>query len=368
MRLRIIIDKWAAAFAAALFLACVPAGMNGQELYWSVDMNAVFDNREGDARYTAAETYFQTQLAPEIGVDLLGGKHRIAGGVAWTQPIGCEWDGRRVSPTLYYRYNAPQWKFSMGMFPRTQLLRMMPNYVWSDSVYYSQRNIRGALVQYVSDNGFFEGMVDWRGMQTETQREAFNIIAQGEWHRRGNMFLAGGVAMMNHLAKSKNPPDDQYVVDNFLANPYVGLDFGDKFAVMDSCAIRVGALMSMSRDRADDGWKAPAGVWADLCVQWRGFGVRNTFYKGGRLYPFYDRLGPLLDQGEPYYASDFYNRTTVYATVMNNSFMNLRASLDFNLAENNFTFYQRLILRVYIDSSTWKRKGAGKSKLPLMLP
>ncbi|MDE7442867.1 MAG: hypothetical protein K2M65_01745, partial [Muribaculaceae bacterium] len=118
---------------------------------------------------------------------------------------------------------------------------------------------------------------------------------------------------------------------------------------------------------ADSDWKTPAGIWADMCVQWRWLGVKNTFYGGGRLYPLYSKFGALLDQGEPYYASKYYNRTSVYATLMNNSFMNLRASLDFNVTENNFNFYQKLILRVYIDSNFSRAKGA-KSKLPLMMP
>lgn len=36
----------------------------------------------------------------------------------------------------------------MGMFPRTQLREEMPGFLWSDSMAYTQRNIRGLLVQY----------------------------------------------------------------------------------------------------------------------------------------------------------------------------------------------------------------------------
>lgn len=67
-------------------------GIYGQkpDLYWGIDMSAVFDNREGDTQYAAAKTFFQTQLAPEIGLSLDDDRHRIAGGVVWNQPIGCE--------------------------------------------------------------------------------------------------------------------------------------------------------------------------------------------------------------------------------------------------------------------------------------
>lgn len=40
------------------------------DLYWGVDMSALFDNREGDEKFADAKTFFQTQLAPEIGLTL----------------------------------------------------------------------------------------------------------------------------------------------------------------------------------------------------------------------------------------------------------------------------------------------------------
>ncbi|MDE5636316.1 MAG: hypothetical protein K2I52_08440, partial [Muribaculaceae bacterium] len=64
----------------------------------------------------------------------------------------------------------------------------------------------------------------------------------------------------------------------------------------------------------------------------------------------------------PYYRSSWYNRTSVYGTIIDNRFVNMRASLDFNLAESNFTFYQRLIVRVYIDSSFKKLSKSHKLK------
>ena len=86
-----------------LFFACILFTINsshGQELTWAVDFNTIFDNREGDDKYTDTKTFFQTKLAPEIGVSMMDGMHRISGGVVWTQPIGSEWDGYKLSPTL----------------------------------------------------------------------------------------------------------------------------------------------------------------------------------------------------------------------------------------------------------------------------
>lgn len=347
----------------ALAIVCVLCTIfhsPAQEFEWNVDFNTVFDNREGDRTYNDPKTFFHTQLAPEIGVSLMGGKHTLMGGAVWTQPIGCEWNGYRVSPTLYYQYKSDNgWRFSFGMFPRLQLFEPMPNYIWNDSIYYSQRNIRGALIQYRGAKGYFEGMLDWRGMQTDIQREAFNIIARGEWYP-SRSWIVGGLVMMNHFAKQKNPPEGQSIVDNFMINPYIGINLREHTA-LDSLTIKIGALSGITRHRAFGNWKTPVGLWIDAAIEKKWFGAKETFYVGGKLFPYYQENRWLLDQGEPFYQSSYYSRTQVYANLLSNSFMNLQASLDFNVAKDNFNFYQRLILRVYIDDSLFK-KGAKINK------
>lgn len=338
-------------FLTVLLATALCQGADAQQLEWSVDFNTVFDNREGDNKMTDTRTYFQTQLSPEIGISMLDGAHSLMGGVVWTQPIGSEWYGKRLSPTLYYRYRGTNgWSMAMGMFPRTLMHRQLPNYVWSDSINYTQRNVRGFMATYVGDDGYFEAVVDWRAMQSETRREAFNVIAHGEWQRPDAVFLAGGVVVMNHFAKTRHPGPDQHVVDNFLVNPFVGVDLS-RHTALDSLSVRAGALTSITRNREFGKWKMPAGAWLDITLGWRWLAWHNTTYIGGRLFPYYGTFGPLLDQGEPYYRAKWYNQTSVYGTIINNRVVNLRASLDFNVAKDNFTFYQRLILRVYIDSS-----------------
>lgn len=334
-------------FAGAILALSSVSGLSAQrpDLYWSVDMSAIFDNREGDTHHAPAKTFFQTQLAPEIGISLYNDRHRIATGIVWTQPIGCEWEGHRLSPTVYYRYQSKGLRFALGMFGRDQLYAEMPNYIWNDSVKYSQRNIRGAMIGYQNAKGYFQAFLDWRGMQTETQREAFNIIASGERFHANGKFLWGGLAMLNHLAldKSKNP--DQHVVDNLLYNPYIGLNISkiSRRTSLDSCAIRIGVLGGLTRDRGDGDWKTPVGVWADINISWKFLELKNTFYAGGKLYPLYNKYNYILDQGEPYYATSLYNRTSVAVIFLKRKFMSLKGSLDFNIAPSHFNFYQRVI-------------------------
>ena len=47
----------------------------------------------------------------------------------------------------------------------------------------------GALVQYNHDKGFFDAYIDWRGIQSEITREAFNIVFHGECKPKGMCLL-----------------------------------------------------------------------------------------------------------------------------------------------------------------------------------
>lgn len=356
----------------ALLTAFLPS--KAIEPYWNIDFSSVFDNREGDKDITATKTYFFTNLAPEVGVTFNGGQDRLAGGVVWHQPIGSEWDGHRISPTLYYRHEQQSWRFSMGMFPRRQLIEEMPGFLWSDSLSYHQNNIRGVLVQYVGEKGYFDAYVDWRGMQSRKQREAFNIVFHGQMSPRNNWFGFGAYAQMNHYALQKNAPADQHIVDNFLVNPYLAADLGSKTA-LDSLNIRAGLLMTIERNRAvrEAGWKTPAGIYLSAVGEWKWFGVKNTLYAGGELFPSYNYpgahfaddsaphateedlldnpvvysiLGPGLYQGEPFYRKKFYDRLDIYGYILRNDHVSLQASLNFNFTPGSMIFYQRLLLRI----------------------
>lgn len=339
-----------ALFALALLL--LPSLCNAQRFEWGGEFATIFDNREGNAVHTPAQTYFLTRLAPEIGVSFGHRRHRVMGGVVWTQPIGCEWDGHRISPTLFYRYDGGRLKASLGMFPRTHLTQPLPEYLVSDSTRYFQHNLRGALLQYVSCRGYFEALVDWRGMQTAKRREAFAIIARGEWQPPRKVVRIGATAMLNHLAKVKNAPADQFVVDNLMVNPQAGVDFSHLMPrSWHELSLRAGLLASLTRHRADNRWRSAAGVRAELNARWWRVALRNVTWAGNRpLFPLYSSFGPQLNEGEPYLASRFYNRTELSGLLLAYKHkMTLRAELDFHVADHSdFMFYQRLILNVTI--------------------
>lgn len=335
-------------YICATLALLVAFASRGIEPTWSIDFGSVFDNREGDDKFYEDKTFFFTTLAPEIGLRFTS-TDRIAGGAVWNQPLMNGIGEGRVMPTLYYRHEGKKWKFSMGMFPRTQLREPLPGFIWCDSLAYFQKNIRGALVQYESGNGYADAYIDWRAHQTETRREAFNIVAQGLWRPGKRAFIAGARAMMNHFAKTRHADDSQSIVDNFLLNPYIGVDLSGK-TMLDSLTLKAGGLMTVERYREYNGWKTPGGLWVDLTMEWKWLGLRNSLYAGEKLLPLYGTFGTLLYQGESYYQSDFYNRTDVYAKILRNKYMELEGQLNFNVARGNFMFYQRLILNIHLGN------------------
>lgn len=338
----------------AFFTLLLPSEVNGQIPVWDIDFKTIFDNREGESEVSAAKTFFMTQLSPSIGLSILDGKHTVMGGVSWTQPIGNEWNGHRISPTLYYQYSSNGIKGFLGMFPRTGLYRDLPDYIWNDSIRYVQRNIRGAGIVAEGRHGFFQAIVDWRGMQSEKQREAFNIIAMGEWRKAETSSISfGGVAMMNHLARRIGvDAENDGVVDNFMVNPYIAIDFLPSVPSLNEFNLQIGTLGSLTRDRnADNKWKVPFGFWTDLRLRWKWLSLREEFYAGDRLFPYYNVYGHLLDQGEPYYSAKSYSRTEIQGYVFDMSFLTLKASLDFHYAGKELMFYQRLILNIRFNGS-----------------
>lgn len=332
-----------------LLILCIPVGQAfAQRFYWGGDFSTIFDNREGDNAFTDTKTFFQTQLAPEIGISFDDSIHRVAAGAVWTQPIGTPWKEGKLDPTVYYRYNKGSMRGALGSFPRTQLHRPLPDFIWNDSCNYTCHNIRGAMIGFADSRGYFDAVIDWRGMQTATRREAFNIITSGERLYRNGLFLWGGTAMMNHFAKSADPASDEHVVDNFLCNLYIGTDLSQSlFPIFDCFTVKAGILASATRDRNDMDWLSAAGFRAEIETAWRWLEVKDSFYAGGRLFPIYQRYGSLLDQGEPFYQSKIYNRTSVAAYLLKRNHVDLRASLDFHTTSDSFIFYQRLILRVW---------------------
>lgn len=345
---------------SCMILSCATQCI-AQKLLWSAELVPYFDNREYQYERMTSETLFAARLTPTIGVGF--GNHSIVAGVSWIQPIDSRIELSSFKPTIYYRYDTRRFAMSMGLFPRTQLIEPIDDFACTDSLSFFAPNIQGALFQHRSDLGYVEAMVDWRGLPTETTREAFMVLAQGRINITPYLF-AGGAAVMNHLARAKNEPagHETHVTDNMMVRPYIGVDFSHR-TVLDSLTLRCGYLLTLDRERGVTDWIASHGFVADLTVEWRFLGLRNKFYYGTPVQPLYDKMGQVLYQGESYYGTKWHNRLDIYGYIFRNSFVNCFASLNFHFTPGQWGFQQQLVVRAYIDQD-FKKRHKTKERIP----
>lgn len=328
--------------------------VSAQELLWNVDFNTVLNNREGGDELCPDQTIFFTRLAPEVGITIDNGRNRIMGGATWFQPLNDQCTGYKIVPTLYYRFDNGKFNVELGMFPRAHMHERLPRYLWSDSLNYCQPNVRGAMFQYQHQRGgWLQAVLDWRQMQTATRREAFNFTMSGAVPLTSHLWAEGHL-YYNHLAKHKYSPEDEGVIDDATINPMLSLR---TTAGATDWRVSAGAIIQLQRERNENKWHNPTAFTSTVNAQWKWIEVEESFTAGKNLFPLYDRFGPELNLGNPYYCSKVYSRTDLTAHVVRNYFVDLTATLTFHATDHCTGFWQQIACRFYIDSDLWKNKS-----------
>lgn len=350
---------------STILIALVSAlTLSSQELEWSVNMNAVFNNRESETALAPSNTYIFTRITPQIGVSMGSARHRIMGGVTWYQPMNDHMHGYKVLPALYYQYHNEQrgLRMAMGMIPDVLKIK---RFLQSDSISYVNPNINGFLINIEKPHFSFVSWLNWRQIRTNNRREAFDVTGQAFWHSGNygyNRFQAGGTARYNHLAKSFNPAEGEGVVDNVILNPSIGFTHSGRERLKDYFHISAGVLLSIDRDRpGDNKWLTQAGFMGDIEGRWKWLSLQEHVYVGKEQMPLYDKYGPLLYLGDQFYHNKFYSRTDVVATIFERDFVNVEARLTFHATDKTTAFWQQLAVRFYLDNKIWKRNKQLKS-------
>lgn len=341
--------------AIATLLLIIPP-LAAQEVEWSIDARAVLNNREGGDGYTPDQTFMFTRLSPEAGISMMNGEHVLKGGVVWYQPMIDDMSEYKVLPTLYYRYNGHDgWHATVGLFPRTLMVERLPRYLWSDSLEYSQPNMRGAMGQLIKPAGYAEMAIDWRQLKRDDKREAFTAILNTDWRLVGPLRL-GGHVQYSHLAMARYYDDTQHVSDDFIINPMATLDFSHRTA-LDSLRLSTGAIIALERSRGDNHWFNQSGFVATATARWRWLELDENFYAGKGIMPLYPTLGSLLNQGDPYYNNELYSRTDLVFHIVNNRFVDLTGSISLHATDKTTGFWQQIACRFYLDNHVWKQRN-----------
>lgn len=343
--------------AILMFLMSL-AVANGQQLEWSVDMNAVFNNRESDISGIPSHTYIFTRITPQIGVSMDSTRHRIMGGVTWYQPMNDHLHGYKVLPSLYYQYKDREKgvDFKFGVIPN-ELRASYPTFLRSDSINYVSPNIKGAMIEISKPHFFLESWFDWRQIMTKNRREAFSVTGNIGWRNStsandgNNTLCLASILAYNHLARSGARPEGEGVVDNVIINPRIIYTHWWRKA---SISAEAGILLSCDRDRyGDNKWLTQAGFLGGVAAHWKWLSFSETIYAGKRQMPLYEKYGSLLYQGDQLYHNKFYSRTVLAGTIFNTDYINVQAQLSFHATDKKTAFWQQLAVRFYLDRSLW---------------
>lgn len=336
--------------------------LSSQELEWSVDMNAVFHNREGESNESPNQTFLFTRITPQIGVSLDSARHRVMGGVTWYQPMNDNLSGYKVLPSIYYQYcNKKRGiAFKFGVIPN-ELNSSTPRFLRSDSINFVQPNIKGVVFSVDKPHFWFYSWLDWRQIQTQYKRESFDVTGQVGWRMSKGMsnISLSTVARYNHLAKSKLRQPGEGVVDHLFFYPQVSFQHQWKKAFLKASA---GVLLSCDRDRIVyfDKWRTSVGFLGQVLGTWRWLSLSESIYAGDAQMPFYEKYGSLLYHGDQFYHNKFYSRTDLTITFFNKDYVNIEGRLTYHITDKATAFWQQLAVRFYIDQymfNSYKKKN-----------
>ena len=328
---------------------------------YDTDFLLYFDNREYDGTPgQRSQTIFGVRLAPEIGVkiaDSTEAVHKLMAGVSYNQPFGASWGKITVKPTIYYRIETKGFDINLGFVPYKYLKETLPEYILSDTISYYNSNLQGALFQYESKYGFASLMADWRGMYSYETREAFRVIATGQYKYKG--LQIGGYAMLNHLANSEQ---EFGVYDDIMLNPYVGFNIAEYIQPIDSFNIRIGYIGGFQRERSTETSYFTHAVNAELFFRWRFLGLKQSVYYGNSLYPLYEKQKTTLNMGDPWYNSKLYSRTDLFVYLYNNRFINCYFSLNLHVNETGKINFQQQLIAQFNLANVFIKKDSPKLK------
>lgn len=300
--------------ATAALLGCAINNTYSQEVIVGAEFDTYFNNLEFTPCQFggASETFFTARLTPFVGIEFAEGHSIVFGAELW-QNMG-ELDEKflsEIQPLMYYKFESERADAMAGIFDNRELKGDYSLAIFSDEYKFYRNRIMGFMGRYnstLSSDSFVELAVNWEGKFSAEQREMFRIISGGEWHfdnvinsdmEVNDLYLGYGFSML-HFANSAEVTG---IVDNLIANPFVGYKFGNDFEF----DVRVGAFVAPQCDRKmDEGWDFPAGGELTLGVSRWGVEIENSIYLGKALQPYYNKGGyaALLYAGDNFYNTD----------------------------------------------------------------
>ncbi len=200
------------------------------------------------------------------------------------------------------------------------------------------------------NQNYFNVWLDWTGRQTESVREAFFIGFSGRYNE--GIFYLQHFGYMYHFALKLNPVVEEALHDNILFHTSVGIDLSGK-TVFRKLEADAGWVLGLERSRSDNtGWIKLNGLLLETRIEYKWFGLFNTFYKGDGLMYFYVDHGNELYWGDPVYRAKIYNRSDFYVNFFQTGIVNIKLTYSLHFLESRI--YHEQMLKVIINLNPQK--------------
>ena len=326
-----------------------------QEFLWKAGLHAFFDNCEfTGSRIKESQTMAGVHLAPELGLGW-NEKHRIFAGVDLMREFGSDKFVDYSDLIAYHEFDQKPFRFYMGAFPRRMALEKYPRMFFQDSILNYRPIVTGIFWEYYSGENFLNAWLDWTGRQTRERNEAFFVGLSGRYNL--NMFYGQLFSYMYHFAAKEDPVVPEGLHDNGLVWASLGIDLTKK-TNFDRLEANVGWTTGLERDRSIGEWHTPQGFLSEIKVEYKGLGLFNTYYMGGKQQVFYGSHGNEIYWGDPLYRSTGYNRADFYVYFVKTNVVNLKFIYSLHFVEKEM--YHEQLFYATFDLSNLKRKEEKK--------
>jgi hypothetical protein len=336
-------------FCILISLLLVGSDAFAQEMNWRLDVFGFFDNTEfAHSAVKIPQTMAGVIVAPEAGV-VWDTVNKVNIGVNLLHEFGSPNAIDKFFPTAYYESLRGPVRFMIGAFPRSRTLEKYPRLFFQDSVSYYRPNINGIFTEYRKGENYLNIWMDWTGRQSKTVNEQFFIGFSGRY-KDGIIYLQHYGAMF-HYAGKMNPLVEEPLHDNLLFLTSLGVDLAGK-TCFNKLEANAGWVIRKERSRADNsGWIASNGFLVETRVEYKWFGIFNTYYKGDNMMYFYRELGNKLYWGDPAYRSKSSDRADFYISFLQRHTVNLNLTYSLTFMESHVYHEQMLKLIVNLNSN-----------------
>jgi len=344
-------------FLLILLISGIPFIAFSQEFVWKAGINSFFDNAEfANSNVQIPQTMAGTRLTSEAGISWLE-KHRIFAGIDMLREFGSDKIVDFIDPIAYYNFDGEYFRFYMGTFPRKMVLEKYPRMFFQDSIANYRSILNGLFWEYHKKNDYINVWLDWTSRQTEERRETFFMGWSGRYNL--NVFYAQHFGYMFHFAKRKHAIVLDNLHDNGLILTSLGIDFSTK-TNFEKLEANIGWAASLERNRGGNNeWQTPQGILSEIKVEYKGLGLFNTLYRGGKQQIFYEEHGNALYWGDRFYRAKAYNRADFYINFFKTDVVNLKLTFSLHWAEQAVYNQQSLYASFNLDNLK-KRKQAKK--------